>query len=84
MLETKIYHILVLVMVTEISECKSESGTSDHGSKSGVSHAGMNHWLQFTHSDPGPSTSTSVQNIERKAIVRSSFDWITQPVQWIY
>jgi hypothetical protein len=32
--------------------------------------------------DPGPSTSIPAQNIEYTAVVPSSFDWTTEPVQY--
>jgi hypothetical protein len=41
---------------------------------------GVSDWLQVTDSDPGPSTAFPVQNIERKVVVPSSFDWTTEPV----
>jgi hypothetical protein len=51
---------------------ESESGTSNNGSETLVTHVNSN-WLQVTYCDPGPNTSISVQNIECKAVVPSSF-----------
>jgi hypothetical protein len=67
----------------EISDAYSsviKSNTSDSGSENGATHVGVN-WLQVIDCCHGPDTFISVQYIECKAIVPSSFDWTTQPVQ---
>jgi hypothetical protein len=66
--------------IRDANTSESENGTSDSGSETGVKHVSGN-WLHVTDCDPGPSTSISLQNIGRKAIVPRSFDWTTEPVQ---
>jgi hypothetical protein len=41
-------------------------------------------WLLVTDLDPGPTRAISVQNNEHKAVVPTSFDWRTEPVEYFY
>jgi hypothetical protein len=65
---------------------ESESGTSDNGSETLVTHVSSN-WLQVTDCDPGPNTSISVKNIERKAVLigqLSLFNIFIFSLIWIF
>jgi hypothetical protein len=66
--------------ISNANASETKSGTSDCVSVTGATE--VSDWLQVTNSDPGPSTAFPVQNIEHKAVVPSSFDWTTEPVQY--